>query len=54
MLKKNGRDLKSGCVRWYTFSVGNYFPHDIIIFPLNYKIEKIYSQLTFSQHEIYL
>ena len=30
---KSGRDFKSGCGRRCIFSMGNYFPHDIIIYP---------------------
>ena len=33
MLGKVGGILKSGCGRRCTFSMGNYFPHDIIIYP---------------------
>ena len=32
-MEKVGGILKSGSGRWCTFSMGNYFPHDIIIFP---------------------
>ena len=39
MLGEKGGIFKSGCGRWCTFSVGNYFLHDIIIFPLGYKIK---------------
>ena len=31
---KSGRNLKSVCGMWCTFSMGNYCSHDIIIFPL--------------------
>ena len=29
----------------HIFSMGNYFPHDIIIFPLGYKIGKLFHNL---------
>ena len=45
--EKVGGFLKRGCGRQRTFSMGNYFPHDIIIFPLGYKIKTIFSQLPF-------
>ena len=45
--EKVGGFLKSGCDRQRIFSMGNHFPHDIIIFPLGYKIETIFSQLPF-------
>ena len=33
MLGKVGGIFKSGCGRRCIFSMGNYFPHDIIIYP---------------------
>ena len=33
MLEKVGGIFKSGCGRRCIFSMGNYFPHDIIIYP---------------------
>ena len=40
MLEKVGEILISGCDRRCTFSMRNCFPHDIIVFPLDYKILK--------------
>ena len=41
----SGRDLKCGCGKWCTFSMGNYFPHDIIIFPVPLGYKKIIHNL---------
>ena len=45
---------------WCTFSMGNCFPHDIVIFPLGYKLQKksqlvhTYVRCSFLQHNIHL
>ena len=40
MLEKMGGFFKVGMTGSIHFPFGTYFPHDIIIFPLGYKIEK--------------